>query len=666
MMYLAAIILRSKILRCCYFLLCFILPHLACSQEIQWAYRLLGFSSEHQEGNHPAAYSAKQVLGKPNKLPAFGMSAVAWLPKAIDKAMANGEEEWVKIGFRKQMKIRQIAVGENCSVGSITQIWLYDTESNAYLVYGDTLPTTNHLPIQSTQKTEEKIQGNPAGAWLRVFLPLTNYEVVAAKVVLNSMKNWGQNQIDAIGISDSENPIEATIVLPEIIQKTAQDTTQATGQNNLARPEKLPATINTSYNELLPVIAPDGKTLYFDRQAHPENTAGKFVNDDIWVANRNETGSFGLAWRLPAPLNNANHNYVCSVSADGNTLLLANAYQDSTKQVREQTIQQATEDTNPNAANNSAWRGGVALVQKTAKGTWTAPENLNLRAYYNLSPHAEFQLTNNNQILLLAIEQFEGYGGRDLYVSFLETDRKTWTKPKNLGAILNTAASEITPFLAADNKTLYFASNGFSGYGDMDMFMSKRLDDTWTNWTPPVNLGKPFNTANWDAAYTLDASGETAYFVRQSDDKDTDIWQVKLPPQLRPELPEKISPHHLLPEKLEVGQVLRLQTILFEQGTANLLVVSYQELDEIVKAMLSTPTLEIEVIGHTDIEGSPMDNMKLSKDRVQRIQTYLVQQGIATQRIKTKAFGSQRPLTRQRDEQSKQLNRRVEIKVLKK
>ena len=69
-----------------------------------------------------------------------------------------------------------------------------------------------------------------------------------------------------------------------------------------------------------------------------------------------------------------------------------------------------------------------------------------------------------------------------------------WSEPLNIGSNVNTAADESAPFLAADDKTLYFSSNGYPGYGGHDIYVTTRLDDTWLNWTDPQNMGPDINT----------------------------------------------------------------------------------------------------------------------------------------------------------------------------
>jgi outer membrane protein OmpA-like peptidoglycan-associated protein len=115
-------------------------------------------------------------------------------------------------------------------------------------------------------------------------------------------------------------------------------------------------------------------------------------------------------------------------------------------------------------------------------------------------------------------------------------DDSVWTEPLNLGKVVNTAAEESAPFLAADDKTLYFSSNGFSGYGGSDIYVSKRLDDTWTNWSEPENLGAEINSPLEDLFFNIPANSEHAYYSRGVTETNTDIYRVKLPIMRSPEL----------------------------------------------------------------------------------------------------------------------------------
>ncbi|MGB5007690.1 MAG: OmpA family protein, partial [Ferruginibacter sp.] len=132
----------------------------------------------------------------------------------------------------------------------------------------------------------------------------------------------------------------------------------------------------------------------------------------------------------------------------------------------------------------------------------------------------------------------KGSFDNDLYVSFAEGN-DIWTAPKSLGKKINLPDyNEMSPFIAADGVTLYFSSDRPGGIGENDIWMSKRLDDSWTKWSEPINLGRPINTEGSEAFFTLDAGGEYAYLT-SSDGAfgASDIVRVKL---LEKEMPDPV------------------------------------------------------------------------------------------------------------------------------
>jgi outer membrane protein OmpA-like peptidoglycan-associated protein len=143
-------------------------------------------------------------------------------------------------------------------------------------------------------------------------------------------------------------------------------------------------------------------------------------------------------------------------------------------------------------------------------------------------------MSTDQKTLVHAIEMSDSKGDQDLYVSFRKADG-TWTRPKNLGSTINTAKAENSPFLASDGVTLYFSTNGRPGYGKNDIFMTRRLDDTWTNWSEPENLGPSINTKDMDMYFTIPASGDYVYLVSGENSMGgADIWKMKLPDAVKP------------------------------------------------------------------------------------------------------------------------------------
>lgn len=116
--------------------------------------------------------------------------------------------------------------------------------------------------------------------------------------------------------------------------------------------------------------------------------------------------------------------------------------------------------------------------------------------------------------------------------------------------------------------------------------------------------------------------------------------------------------------KHQVGQVLRLENLIFEQGRSKIEPSSYQELDLLVAMMKENKNMVIQLEGHTDYLGDAEKNLKLSEQRVERVKDYLVSKGIHKKRILTKAFGGSMPLSRDDTPEAHRLNRRVEVRIL--
>jgi outer membrane protein OmpA-like peptidoglycan-associated protein len=112
------------------------------------------------------------------------------------------------------------------------------------------------------------------------------------------------------------------------------------------------------------------------------------------------------------------------------------------------------------------------------------------------------------------------------------------------------------------------------------------------------------------------------------------------------------------------GSLLRLQKIYFAQGDHRIQPSSQAELHELVLLLERYPDMIIRLEGHTDRLGGRQANMTLSQNRVDEIKKYLIRKGIEQKRIKTQAFGGNRPISTENTEESRKLNRRVEVRIL--
>lgn len=141
-------------------------------------------------------------------------------------------------------------------------------------------------------------------------------------------------------------------------------------------------------------------------------------------------------------------------------------------------------------------------------------------------------------------------------------------------------------------------------------------------------------------------------------------YKIKLQPHLLIKNGEISKDFYLLPE-IKENQVIRLKHLIFEQGKANITSDSYTELNLLADLMLQNDKIMIQLEGHTDFRGSKKLNFELSQQRVESVKHYLIQQGIRSKRIKTKAFGGTQPLTKEESMEAAIINRRVEVRILK-
>jgi OmpA-OmpF porin, OOP family len=274
--------------------------------------------------------------------------------------------------------------------------------------------------------------------------------------------------------------------------------------------ENLGVKVNSEWAELRPTVSADGNLLFFIVENHPANTKYASVNNsqDIWFSEKDENGVWSEAVHLGYPLNTAHYNAVFWISPDNNRILLRNAFIDG------------------------AYHGkGISMSYLTDKGNWSEPNMLRIKNLekYNQGTQYGATMAHDGKALLMYMSPVKGSYDNDLFVCFFNGDG-TWTEPKSLGKTINLPeTNEMTPYMAADGETMYFSSNRKGGFGDNDIWMTKRLDKTWTKWSEPVNLGQPINTDDWDAFFTLDAGGEYAYLTTNLDTHgESDIVRVRL------------------------------------------------------------------------------------------------------------------------------------------
>ncbi len=260
--------------------------------------------------------------------------------------------------------------------------------------------------------------------------------------------------------------------------------------------------INTPYDEHNLYVNYDCNVVAVSRAFHPDNIGGKSDKGDVWLAEKQSNGKFGMPQKIKS-WNNKNWNGVIGLMPDNKTMLLHGHYQNPKSQ-------------------------GISVSKKVGN-FWSEPKDIKIPYFVNKSDNQTASLSINGKVLVFSIESYGTVGGEDLYVSFFKNGN--WTEPKNLGNVVNTKYQEMAPFLAPDNKTLYFASNGHAGFGSFDIYASQRLDESWRNWSQPENLGPFVNTSAREMSIVYNHEREVVNFISTKDsDGYGDLKYMSLAP----------------------------------------------------------------------------------------------------------------------------------------
>ena len=269
-------------------------------------------------------------------------------------------------------------------------------------------------------------------------------------------------------------------------------------------PENL-VRINTPDAELYPCMSADTGLLYYTRRMNN-------MDDDLYYSAMDTCGDW-CSGRNLGIFNTPDPESAQFISTDGHYMFFTRC-------------------------DNRSWdawtEGGCDLLMSyrvTKDGEWTTPQpfgaTINTPAY-----EGQPSLSPDNRELYFVSDRPGGYGGMDIWIS--RFDNGLWQLPVNAGPKINTAGNETAPFISVDNRTLFFASDGWPGMGGSDIFMSKRINEH--TWDQARNLGYPINTASDEKSQYVTMDGRKMYFAsdRNGPPGNFDLYQVPLPPFLQP------------------------------------------------------------------------------------------------------------------------------------
>lgn len=282
-------------------------------------------------------------------------------------------------------------------------------------------------------------------------------------------------------------------------------------------PINLGPAVNTPLNEYYPCITADEKTLLFTRLIVDSITPGR-KQEDFYLTKKGEQGWQNAQAVLE--INTTKNEGAPTLSADGQMLIFT-----------------ACETADGSWGGTRQGKGSCDLFysMRTASG-WTPAENMGENINSGTwESQPSFAANGRTLYFVRGKRTASGIKEQDIYYSYLRDDG-SWAVPMKVPGRVNTVFEEESVMIHPDGHTLYFSSNGHSGMGGLDIFMSRLLPNG--DWDAPVNLGYPINTHKDENSIQVTAKGDIALFAsdRFGGQGGLDLYQFNMPERVRPSL----------------------------------------------------------------------------------------------------------------------------------
>ena len=263
-------------------------------------------------------------------------------------------------------------------------------------------------------------------------------------------------------------------------------------------PRMLSDTVNSFVMQYFPVLTADEQQLFFTRR----NGITSNDTEDLVVSTKDARGRWSKPVSVSSNINSPENEGTCTVSADGRQIIFT-------------------------SCRGRKGFGGCDLFMSEKQGDeWSEPVNLGSgvnSTYWESQP----ALSADGRVLYFASERKGGRGGKDIYVSY-KNEKGEWSRAEILPSNINTSKDDLSPFIHANGRTLFFASDGRIGFGGYDIYVTERIDN---NWTEPKNFGAPVNNFEDQFSLFIAADGKTGYYSHERDrDENTGrIYEIKVP-----------------------------------------------------------------------------------------------------------------------------------------
>ncbi|MET4106524.1 OmpA family protein [Hymenobacter sp. UYP22] len=264
--------------------------------------------------------------------------------------------------------------------------------------------------------------------------------------------------------------------------------------------------INSQREDYGPTLSADADLLIFSSKRKMRGLHS-VIDEDLYTARR-ENGVWAPAEPLPKPINSSYNEGSACISKDGTTLYFARC-------------------------ECPTCHGNCDLYTATLKdGKWSMPKSLGANVN-STAWDSQPTLSPGEDTLYFASDRLGGFGLSDIWYTVKQKNGQ-WSKAQNMGPVVNTRESEVSPFYHPLYHVLYFSSRGqLLNFGDFDIYKTYRVRGRWQE---PINIGPLVNGKGSEYYFTIDSDSKSLYYARSEaqDMKNLDLYSFPLPMEAQP------------------------------------------------------------------------------------------------------------------------------------
>ncbi len=474
--------------------------------------------------------------------------------------------------------------------------------------------------------------------------------------------------------------------------------------------------ISTAENEYLPILSPDNQVALFTREKKMDAGRNSVVQttrtkEKFMYSERQPDGKFAEGEEMPEPFNVNDNEGGATLTADNNTLYYTVCKYDNVskylncdiyyseniagewspiKSVSNKINLPGSWESQPSisadgrtlyfVSDRTGGYGGYDIYRsiRNDSGEWGTPINLGPTINSKGNEKAPF-IHPDGKTLYFSSDGWQGLGGYDIFFSKLD-EHGNWSKPKNIGYPINSPDDEVGFFVSTDGQQGFFASNKYNGKGGWDLYSF----DLYEGARPEKVLFIKGNVKSESSMEPLNAHIElknietkkisripmdsiTGNYVAVAPFNSDYIMTVKKADHVyESKYISKVDTIFKTPAKIdiemkpiELNKSYRINDIYFPFNSFDLSDESKVVLDQLLDFLNENQTIQIQIQGHTDNIGNDASNLKLSENRAKSVYSYLIEKGIAENRLTYKGFGKSMAVSGNETEEGRAKNRRT-------